>query len=315
MDLSTRLRTLRRESGRTATVDQTGPLMISQPAAAVTTETARPGETLSLREAQLSRALGAVWLVPGLLYREELLAEDYRHGEHGLQPVLGIGPEPLGVAIPPAERGWWFFDTETTGLAGGTGTLVFLFGGIQCDGRTFRLRQWLLTAFSAEAALMTVVQQTFNAAALLVSFNGKSFDLPLLRTRQRLHRQQLQEQHLAHLDLLHPARSAFAARWPNVRLQTAERRLCDYHRSDDLPGAEAPLAFTSWLRGGDGRDLLRVMQHHRDDVLSLITLCTALVAIYRDPTSQDADEAGILRRLRRRGYRVRAGQGRLALTP
>ena len=264
-------------------------------------------------EGLLARALDAVVLAPGLLYREEVLSFAYLHGGTALGTLQGIGCEPLGVAIPGSEHGWLFMDTETSGLAGGTGTLVFLFGGVQVDGSGIRLRQWLLTRFAGEALLMTEIRKAFAQCRLLVSYNGKSFDLPLLRTRQRLHGHSLDESQLTHLDLLHPARSAFSGRWPDVRLQTAERRLCDFQRHDDLPGREAPRAFTRWLREGKTDDLLRVVRHHRDDVLSLVTLCAALCEAFRDPHSRDADEAGILRRLQRRGYRVRAGQGQLAL--
>lgn len=263
-------------------------------------------------EHALAQALGARLLAPGLLLRERALAPDYRHGGHALQEVLGIDGEALGVRLPAADQGWFFLDTETTGLAGGTGTLVFLFGGVMLDAQGFHLRQWLLTRFAGEAALAQAVQATLAGCAMIVSFNGKSFDLPLLRARQRLHGRVLDERHLVHLDLLHPARSAFAARWPDVRLQTAEARLCAYQREDDLPGAEAPLAFMRWMRQGDPEGLRRVVRHHQEDVLSLVTLCTALVATFRDPAVSGADEAGILRRLQRQGYRVRAGQQRLA---
>ena len=268
-----------------------------------------------LREQSLAAQLGARIVLPGLLYIEEILDARYRHGGRSLGSIEGIGPDPLGVAFPPPDGGWFFFDTETTGLAGGTGTLVFLFGGVQIEPGRYRLRQWLLTRFSGEEALMAAVREIFGASSGLVSFNGKSFDLPLLRARQRLHHAQLPEQHLTHLDLLHPARSAFAGRWPDVRLQTAERRLCEYQRCDDLPGSEAPLAFTRWLREGSGTNLIRVVRHHRDDVLSLVTLCSALVETFQDPARHAANEDGILRRMQRRGYRFRSGQAQLALVP
>ena len=294
MDLKARLRSLEAAAGR----------LPSMP---------REVHTANSSEADLADALGARMLSPGLLYREERLPAAYRHGGFCLGEVLDIGCEPLGVRIPASDQGWLFLDTETTGLAGGTGTLVFLFGAVALHDNAFVLRQWLLTRFSGEPALMHEIRQALAACGLIISFNGKSFDMPLIRTRYRMQGQTLDERHLTHLDLLHPARSAFAKRWPDVRLQTAERRLCAYQRDDDLPGSEAPAAFTRWLRHGEGDGLVRVMQHHRDDVLSLVTLCAALVRTFHDPVGQDADEAGILRRLQRRGYRLKAGQGRLAL--
>jgi hypothetical protein len=309
MDLKTRLAALQQSAGRLPA----GPLTTVTLPAEVPCLAPAVAVSPARRESQLARALDAVALAPGLLYREEVLSFAYLHGGTALGSVQGIGCEPLGVAIPGLEQGWLFMDTETSGLAGGTGTLVFLFGGVQVDGSGIRLRQWLLTRFAGEAWLMAEIRKAFGHCRLLVSYNGKSFDMPLLRARQRLHGHLLDESQLTHLDLLHPARSAFSQRWPDVRLQTAERRLCDYQRHDDLPGSEAPRAFTRWLREGVADDMVRVVRHHRDDVLSLVTLCAALCDAFRDPRSRDADEAGILRRLQRRGYRVRAGQGRLAL--
>ncbi len=317
MDLRARLKALELASGKlpTPTAITTADSATRPPAARKLAPPALPEGAPSAAETRLARRLGGMVQAPGLVYREILLSPDHRHGGQELEAVQHIGSEPLGVAIPAVDKGWLFLDTETTGLAGGTGTLVFLFGGVQLDADGFRLRQWLLTRFGGEVALLDAVQSALQEVGMIVSFNGKSFDLPLLRTRQRMHARVLEEGHLVHLDLLHPARSAFAARWPDVRLQTAEQRLCAYQRDDDLPGAEAPLAFMRWMRSGATDALVRVMQHHRDDVLSLVTLCTALSATYRDPGRSGADEAGIVRRLNRRGYRVREGQAQLAFSP
>ncbi|MDE3010296.1 MAG: ribonuclease H-like domain-containing protein [Pseudomonadota bacterium] len=327
MDLKQRLRALEAASGR-RTLPDSGTTAVSAahaaphlPAvrAAIPAASGRSQPAADLlatgAERALAQRLGAVHMAPGLLFREVELAAAHRHGGQVLGEVCSIGEQALGVALPPPASGWLFLDTETTGLAGGTGTLVFLFGAVQVDASGFRLRQWLLTRFGGEAAMLDAIRQAFGEVAMIVSFNGKSFDLPLLRTRMRLHARALEERHLVHLDLLHPARSAFGARWPDVRLQTAEQRLCDYRRDDDLPGSEAPLAFTRWLRHGEADGLVRVMQHHRDDVLSLVSLSVALAEAYRDPQRLGADEGGIVRRLNRRGYRVREGQRQLAFSP
>ncbi len=268
----------------------------------------------SQREQRLASRLQATLVAPGLLLREQPLGLHFAHGGVDLAELRQLPTTVLGLPLPAPERGWWFMDTETTGLAGGTGTLVFLYGGLHFDGQQFTLRQWLLTRFGGEAALLDGVIQTLQHTALLVTFNGKSFDLPLLRTRARLQRCALPEQHLLHLDLLHPARSAYAQRWPDVRLQTAERRLCQFRRQDDLPGSEAPQAFMRWLRAGSDEGLLRVMDHHRNDVLSLAGLTITLAQAFQHPHLHDADAAGIVRRLRRQGYRVREGQGQLAFS-
>ena len=317
MDLSTRLRALQKSVGQTVP-----PLTAAPPSAAPASADgalpARPATlpgALDQREQQLAMDLGGQRVMPGLLLVEQPLGLQPMHGGIALAELATLHGAALGQPLPPQHQGWWFMDTETTGLAGGTGTLVFLYGGLHFDGLRFTLRQWVLSRLAGEPHLVARVASTLQQNALLVTFNGKSFDLPLLRTRARLLHCSLPEQHLAHLDLLHPARSAYAQRWPDVRLQTAERRLCQFRRHDDLPGSEAPQAFMQWLRSGDSTALQRVVLHHRHDVLSLAALTIALARAYAQPHLHDADPAGIVRRLRRQGYRVREGQAQLAFAP
>ena len=327
MDLSTRLRSLQKSAGMhqppampaTQALPPASPPTrsphsgISAPDPAPSRR--HPDNSPDQREAELALALQARVLTPGLLLVEQALGPQHVHGGIELSELQQLQDAVLGMPLPASSGGWWFMDTETTGLAGGTGTLVFLYGGLHFDGQCFTLRQWLLTRLAGEPALIDCVMESLQQSALMVSFNGKSFDMPLLRTRARLQRRILPEQHLRHLDLLHPARSAFAQRWPDVRLQTAERRLCQFRRVHDLPGSEAPLAFLRWLREGTSAGLQRVVEHHRNDVLSLAGLTVALARAFLHPHLHDADAAGIVRRLRRQGYQVREGQAQLAFAP
>jgi uncharacterized protein YprB with RNaseH-like and TPR domain len=190
-----------------------------------------------------------------------------------------------------------YLDTETTGLAGGTGTLVFLLGLAWHEGDLLRVQQWLLTSPAAEAEWYARIAAAVPADPLLVSFNGKSFDLPLLATRHRLTRRSDPFAGRPHWDLMHPLRRAFDRRWPDCRLQTAERRLLGLQRIDDLPGAFAPQAFTAFLRHGETGMLTEAIRHNRDDVIALARLLPALRTVFDDPARFDADASAIARRL------------------
>jgi uncharacterized protein YprB with RNaseH-like and TPR domain len=158
------------------------------------------------------------------------------------------------------------FDTETTGLAGGTGTRAFMIGAADwLDGR-FRIRQLTLTTMAAETAMLRTFAEWLSGDTVLVSYNGKCYDAPLLATRYRLARLPNPLAGLAHLDLLHPVRRHWKRQWPNCRLATAERQLLGVVREDDLPGAEAPAAWLTYLRGGSARNLRRVAAHNAQDL-------------------------------------------------
>lgn len=167
-------------------------------------------------------------------------------------------------------------DTETTGLAGGSGTRAFLVGLADWRDGALRVRQFLLTALAGEAALLDALIETLSEDAVLLSYNGKSFDLPLLRTRLRLHRRDPRALDRPHVDLLYGVRRRYRQRWDNCRLATAERELLQVGRHDDLPGSEAPAAFRRWLVEGDAEGLTRVAKHNAQDLVSLVQLAVRL---------------------------------------
>jgi len=161
------------------------------------------------------------------------------------------------------------FDTETTGLAGGTGTRAFMIGvGDWHEGR-FRERQLLITTLAGEAAMLDCFAAWLRPDTVLVSYNGKSYDSPLLKTRFRLLQRACPLEGLAHIDLLHPVRRRWRGAWENCRLATAERQLLQVVREDDLPGSEAPAAWLGYLRGGSAQPLHRVARHNSQDLRSL----------------------------------------------
>jgi hypothetical protein len=188
-----------------------------------------------------------------------------------------------------------FLDTETTGLAGGTGTLVFLLGLARMEAGGLRLRQLLLTRVSGEVAMLEQAGSWLERAASLVTYNGRSFDGPLLSARSRLAGVADRFSALPHLDLLHPLRRAFAPCWPDCRLASAEQRLLGFRRTGDLSGALAPQAWLDFLRRGDPRLLPGVIRHNRWDLLSLALLLPALDRAYRDPVAWGADPYRVAR--------------------
>jgi hypothetical protein len=146
----------------------------------------------------------------------------------------------------------------------------------------------------------------FREARYLVSFNGKRFDIPLLAGRYRLAGLANPFRDVGHIDLLHPLRCAFGSLWPDCRLATAERRLLQFIRIDDIPGAMIPQAWFDLVRCRAIEAISRVIEHNRLDLLSLIALIPVLGLIYAQPGHCEADSFSIARRYRRAGESLRA---------
>jgi hypothetical protein len=217
-------------------------------------------------------------------------------------------PRSLPSAVDVAPEGLLFFDTETTGLSGGTGTLAFMvgFAAVVTDG--LRIDQYVLSAFAGEGAMLQALCKHIERAQHLVSFNGKCFDAPLMATRARLNGIALELERLAHIDLLHPLRTGFASRWPDCRLSSAESRLLGFTRCDDLPGADAPQAWFDYVHRGDMARLVRVLEHNRWDLVSLAALLPALDSTFAEPQRYGADIGAIARAQLRCGHTHRAQQ-------
>jgi hypothetical protein len=182
-----------------------------------------------------------------------------------------------------------YLDTETTGLSGGSGTLAFLLGVAVVDGDAIEVTQWLITRFAAEAVALSAFAETLTDADRLVSYNGKSYDLPLLLSRFRMQGLQPAFETLAHLDLLHPVRRLFGKRWNDCRLLSVEEQLLGFRRVDDLPGSEAPAAWFRYLREGQAEALIKVVEHNRQDILSLAVAHSVLAQATAQPQAFDVD--------------------------
>jgi len=200
-------------------------------------------------------------------------------------------PLPLAFSKRPDEtvapQDLLFFDTETTGLAGGTGTRAFMIGAADwyhdaARGKGLRVRQLLMATMAAENAMLELFASWLSPSTVLSSYNGRCYDAPLLKTRYRLARKPDPLSALDHVDLLFPTRRRYRGSWENCRLGTVERQLLRIAREDDLPGSEAPAAWLSYLRGGSARNLRRVGEHNHQDVVTLAQLFVRLVQAEAD---------------------------------
>jgi len=167
-----------------------------------------------------------------------------------------------------------FIDTETTGLAG---NMVFMLGAMRVVGEDIVVTQVLARDYREEPALLEVWRDMAARAGLLVSFNGKSFDVPILRDRLGLHRLEVPPE-LLHVDLLHHSRRRWRTVLPDCRLQTIEWQLCGRRRVGDIPGEEIPAAYHHFVRTGDARDMLTVLHLNALDLLTLADIAVALAS-------------------------------------
>ncbi len=195
--------------------------------------------------------------------------------------------------IADVDLGAWenllCFDTETTGLSGGAGTVSFLVGWARVTGDSEQPRvevsQWFLRDLPGEPDLIDALDGVFSGARGLVSFNGASFDLPLLRSRWALAGKEFPR--LPHRDDLHPSRRLWKRLLDSCRLGEIEASLLGIHRTDDVPGSLVPALWFDYLRAGASADFVTplegVLRHHAQDVYSLLCLDLVLARIRQDP--------------------------------
>lgn len=172
-----------------------------------------------------------------------------------------------------------FFDTETTGLAGGAGTLVFLVGWGFFEGDRFVVRQGLVQDFGHEAEVLEEFSRVASGFETLVSFNGRSFDIDRLKLRYAINRLAFEALEVPHLDLVYPARRLLGPALAGVgcTLKSLEAHYLGFRREGDIDGADAPRIFLEWLNARDDAPMARVVEHNRLDILSLVTLSTLLL--------------------------------------
>jgi len=207
---------------------------------------------------------------------------DHRHGHATVDSIASCDGSPLGFTAPAAR--WAFLDTETTGLAGGTGTYAFLIGvGVFQDGG-FHIHQFFMRDFCEESNVLGALAELLGTYEVLVTYNGKSYDAPLLETRYRMSRLQPPHEEMGHLDLLHAARRLWKLRLQSCRLVELESSVLGYKRTGDVPGELIPYRYFDYLRTGRTAGLGPVFHHNRLDILTLACLTSLVLASLGDPS-------------------------------
>ena len=242
---------------------------------------------------------------PGYCHGRATIA-DLAPPDEGLWPSFGL----LSADVPAQGR-LMFLDLETTGLAGGAGTYAFLVGCGWFEGATFRTRQFFLSSFGDEAALLCGVAELARESSAIATYNGKSFDLPLIETRFVYRRTPTPFATLSHVDLLHPARKLWrsdddAGEGGGCRLTSLERSVYGFERDGDIPGFELPSRYFHYVRTRDARQLAPVLEHNRLDLISLAFLAARVAHLLEHGVEavESAREALGLGRLYERAGRL-----------
>jgi hypothetical protein len=255
---------------------------------------------------------GAVVSTPcGEHFETEKLWE--RHRRHGSMDIADLAelPEDLLEQLSEGAIGrahptkWAFLDTETTGLAGGTGTYAFLIGVGSIEPAGFRLRQFFMRDYGEEASQLHRLSEYLSQFDVLVTYNGKAYDQPLLETRFRMARARHPFDRMEHLDLLFGARRLWKLRLESCRLVDLENQILGVERQGDLPGEMIPYCYFGYLRTKRAFDLVPIFHHNAIDILSLACLTGIVPFAFRSPETaalrHGADFIGLARWLDRAG--------------
>lgn len=225
----------------------------------------------------------------------------FRHGAADVGALSELPDDHIETNSPPGR--WAFLDTETTGLAGGSGTVPFLVGVGWITSGGFELRQFFMRDYDEEASLLTALSDLLAKFDWMVTYNGRAFDQPLLETRYRLARIPEPFPRLRHLDLLHNARRLWKLRLESCRLQDLEQRILNVERHGDVDGMFIPEIYFHYVRTRDATRLEPVLSHNAIDILSLACLTAIVPAAFKEPASltQAAEMVSLGRWLRNEG--------------
>ena len=223
---------------------------------------------------------------------DEYLEPRHHHGKAPIARALEVCTKRLAqLALDPALEEVdfaraLFLDTETTGLAGGTGTVPFLIGIGWFEDQSMRIQQLFLPELGREAPMLHWLRERVAESSCVVSFNGKAFDWPLLRTRFILNRVPAPPLP-PHLDLLHCARRILKQRLQSMRLVELERRVLGMYRDDDVSGALIPQLYFDYLDGGEVSPIAKVIEHNANDLIALAALVAKLVSHFDEVHGED----------------------------
>ncbi|HXT69612.1 MAG TPA: ribonuclease H-like domain-containing protein [Vicinamibacterales bacterium] len=255
----------------------------------------------------------------GCIVIDRLWDADDWHGRRRVGTFVPNGTAPIGLFDPRTGRvaDWAqrvvFFDLETTGLSGGAGTLAFLAGCGWFEGDAFRVRQFFLGSPAGEQAMLAAITEIFDNASLLITFNGRSFDVPLMETRWAFHRSDAASDGLPHFDMLPVSRRLWGQREDagdaGCRLSELERSILGFHRVGDVPGFEIPARYFHFLRTGDGAAVSGVLEHNRHDLISLAGVTAHALSLATDGPSacrESCEQVALGRMYERAGQPVQA---------
>jgi uncharacterized protein YprB with RNaseH-like and TPR domain len=235
---------------------------------------------------------------------EKLYQRHRRHGSMDISSLIELPDDLLdslsgGTILRSHPKRWAFLDTETTGLAGGAGTYAFLVGVGSIDEEGFRVRQFFMRDFGDESSLLAALTGHLSRFDVLVTYNGKSYDVPLLETRYRMARARPPFARLAHLDLLHGARRLWKLRLDSCRLVDLENQILGLEREGDLPGEMIPYCYFEYLRTHQAFQLVPIFHHNVMDIVSLACLTAVVPFAFRSPEDASlrhgADLVGLAR--------------------
>ncbi len=218
--------------------------------------------------------------------------------------------EVFGLAFPRGikPQDMLFLDTETTGLSGGAGTIAFEVGLGYVAGGQFVVEQFLMRDYPEEPFLLERVATLLRAFPAVVTFNGRTFDVPLLQSRFLMHRMPDVKVSDLHADVLHAARRVWRLRLGRCTLQRLEAAVLGVTREDDLPGADVPKTYFQYLKDRDFAPIERILEHNRQDVVSLAHLFFFLCKLYDRPeTAAEPDDLfALARTMEKRGAAAKA---------
>jgi uncharacterized protein YprB with RNaseH-like and TPR domain len=186
-----------------------------------------------------------------------------------------------------------FFDTETSGLSGGTGTFAFLIGAGRFEDDCFHLVQYFLRDPIEETAQLHALSEFVGSKQGIVTFNGKSFDIPLINSRFSINNDLSPFKTLAHIDLLPLARSLWRDRLPSRKLTELERHILGFQRTkEDVPGWMVPSLYFDYIKNGDARPIKSVFYHNAMDIISMAALLNYITSILSNPFDNTIGEEG-----------------------
>lgn len=219
---------------------------------------------------------------------ETLYSLGQLHGSYEISDLASLAPDLLaslsgGVIGSAQPSAWAFLDTETTGLAGGAGTYAFLIGVGSIDDQGFRVRQFFMRDYNEEASVLHSLAAYLARFSVLITYNGRSYDQPLLETRYTMCRARHPFTRMEHLDLLYGARRLFKLRLESCRLVHLENQILGVERHGDIPGEMIPYCYFEYLRTKRAHRLLPVFHHNVLDIVSLACLTGLIPEAFRDP--------------------------------